>query len=31
MSFEIWLAFAFACAIVLAIPGPTIMLVVSYA
>lgn len=31
MSFEIWLAFAFACAVVLAIPGPTIMLVVSYA
>ncbi|WP_033067265.1 LysE family translocator [Thalassospira australica] len=31
MPFEIWLAFAFACAVVLAIPGPTIMLVVSYA
>ncbi|MCC9622534.1 LysE family translocator [Thalassospira sp. MA62] len=31
MPFEIWLAFALACTIVLAIPGPTIMLVVSYA
>jgi threonine/homoserine/homoserine lactone efflux protein len=31
MSLEIWFAFAFACAVVLAIPGPTIMLVVSYA
>ncbi|OSQ38834.1 LysE family translocator [Thalassospira mesophila] len=31
MTFEIWATYAFACAIVLAIPGPTIMLVVSYA
>ncbi|WP_430475116.1 LysE family translocator [Thalassospira lucentensis] len=31
MPIEIWLAFALACTIVLAIPGPTIMLVVSYA
>ncbi|MBX4928771.1 LysE family translocator [Rhizobium binae] len=31
MSFEAWLAFAAASAIMLAIPGPTILLVVSYA
>jgi len=31
MNLEIWLAFVLACSIVLAIPGPTIMLVVSYA
>lgn len=31
MPIEIWLAYVVACAIVLAIPGPTIMLVVSYA
>lgn len=31
MSFEIWFAFALASAALLAIPGPTIMLVVSYA
>lgn len=31
MSFELWLAFAVASAILLAIPGPTIMLVISYA
>ena len=31
MSIEIWLAYVVACSIVLAIPGPTIMLVVSYA
>lgn len=31
MSFEIWLAFAVASAILVAIPGPTVMLVVSYA
>ncbi len=31
MSLEIWFAFSLACAAVLAIPGPTILLVVSYA
>ncbi|HUS55002.1 MAG TPA: LysE family translocator [Thermohalobaculum sp.] len=31
MSLEIWIAFSFASAILLAIPGPTVMLVVSYA
>lgn len=31
MSLEAWLAFSLAAAIVLAIPGPTIMLVVGYA
>ena len=31
MSFENWLAFATASAILLAIPGPTVLLVISYA
>lgn len=31
MSFETWLAFAAASAVMLAIPGPTVLLVVSYA
>ncbi len=31
MSLEFWLAFAAASAVVLAIPGPTVLLVVSYA
>src|SRR5690606_18436953 len=31
MSFEVWAAFAAASAILLIIPGPTILLVVSYA
>jgi threonine/homoserine/homoserine lactone efflux protein len=31
MSFEHWLAFAVTAAIMLAIPGPTVLLVVSYA
>ena len=31
MPFELWLAFAVASAALLAIPGPTVMLVVSYA
>ncbi|MCX5568350.1 LysE family translocator [Kaistia nematophila] len=31
MSFEHWLAFAAASAVILAIPGPTILLVISYA
>ncbi|MCM2292940.1 LysE family translocator [Allorhizobium sp. BGMRC 0089] len=31
MHFEIWLAFSAASAVMLAIPGPTILLVVSYA
>ncbi len=31
MAFETWLAFMVASAVVLAIPGPTILLVVSYA
>ncbi len=31
MSIEHWLAFAAACAIILVIPGPTILLVISYA
>jgi threonine/homoserine/homoserine lactone efflux protein len=31
MGFEIWLAFAAASAVLLAIPGPTVLLVVAYA
>lgn len=31
MPFELWLAFAAASAALLAIPGPTVILVVSYA
>ncbi|MEM8699037.1 MAG: LysE family translocator, partial [Pseudomonadota bacterium] len=31
MTIEVWLAFALASAALLAIPGPTVMLVVSYA
>ncbi len=31
MPFETWLAFVVACSVVLAIPGPTVLLVVSYA
>ena len=31
MTLEIWLAYAVACIVVLAIPGPTVLLVVSYA
>lgn len=31
MTFEIWIAFAIASATILAIPGPTVMLVISYA
>ena len=31
MSLEIWIAFALASAVLLAIPGPTVMLVVSCA
>ena len=31
MSFETWFAFALASAVVVAIPGPTVLLVVSYA
>ncbi len=31
MSFEIWLAFAVASAILLTIPGPTVMMVLSFA
>ena len=31
MSFELWIAFTLASAALLAIPGPTVMLVVSYA
>jgi threonine/homoserine/homoserine lactone efflux protein len=31
MSFEVWLAFAAASTVLLVIPGPTILLVVSYA
>jgi threonine/homoserine/homoserine lactone efflux protein len=31
MSLELWLAFALASAVLLAMPGPTVMLVVSYA
>ena len=30
MFFEIWLAFALACVAILAVPGPTVLLVVSY-
>ncbi|MEM9045207.1 MAG: LysE family translocator [Pseudomonadota bacterium] len=30
MTFEVWIAFAIASAAMLAIPGPTVMLVVSY-
>lgn len=29
MPFEMWLAFVVACTVILIIPGPTIMLVVS--
>lgn len=31
MALEIWLAFALASAVLLSIPGPTVLLVVSYA
>ncbi len=31
MSFELWLAFAAASAALLAVPGPTVMIVISYA
>ena len=31
MAFEQWFAFAIASAVLLAIPGPTILLVISYA
>ena len=31
MALDIWLAYALACAALLAIPGPTVLLVVSYA
>ena len=31
MSLELWLAFAVASSVLLAVPGPTVMLVVSYA
>ncbi|MEM1313495.1 MAG: LysE family translocator [Pseudomonadota bacterium] len=31
MTFEVWLAFAVASAVLVAIPGPTVMLVVGYA
>lgn len=31
MSFEVWIAFALASTVLLSIPGPTVMLVVSYA
>ncbi len=31
MALEVWLAFAFASLVLLAIPGPTVLLVVSYA
>ncbi|HRP78238.1 MAG TPA: LysE family translocator [Aquamicrobium sp.] len=31
MSFELWAAFAVASAVVVAIPGPTVLLVISYA
>lgn len=31
MPFELWLAYVATCAVVLAIPGPTILLVLSYA
>lgn len=31
MSFELWLAFAAAAAVLVAIPGPTVLLVISYA
>jgi threonine/homoserine/homoserine lactone efflux protein len=30
MSIELWLAFVIACSVLLAIPGPTVILVVSY-
>ena len=30
MSWEIWAAYALACGVLLAIPGPTILLVISY-
>ena len=31
MSFELWLAFAIASSVLLAVPGPTVLIVVSYA
>lgn len=31
MTFQIWLTYTFAAGVLLAIPGPTILLVVSYA
>jgi len=31
MSFELWIAFTLGSAVLLAVPGPTVMLVVSYA
>ncbi len=31
MSLELWIAFTLASAVLLAVPGPTVMLVVSYA
>jgi len=30
MAIEVWLAFAIASAVMLTIPGPTVMLIVSY-
>jgi threonine/homoserine/homoserine lactone efflux protein len=31
MSMELWIAFALASSVLLAVPGPTVMVVVSYA
>ena len=31
MTFETWLAFAFASGVLVLIPGPTVLLVISYA
>ena len=31
MSIELWLAFVAASAVLLAIPGPTVLLIISYA
>ncbi|MHA1547816.1 MAG: LysE family transporter, partial [Alphaproteobacteria bacterium] len=31
MTLEVWVAFVVTCAAILAVPGPTVMLVVSYA
>ena len=31
MSFETWIAFAVTAAVVVAIPGPTVLMVISYA